>query len=319
MLRGLACGPSFVLWPRLRAAWDPAAPNSPSAPSHPDLPPGPSPPLALRSLLSHFPLPFLGSASLTHPAPLPPPGLPPASPYRPAFVLWPSLRHVAQAARSLGPSTPVLGSPAFRSWQACPEPPATLLQDFHRRPQQERPRHPPTTCPPSPTSVHYARPQRNSRSGCPLPAAPPAHADPTPNPRQPPRRRAQPPPTWAAPNPAHDRRARPLPLQPPPIAADALRRTPSGTQRTPHRPRRPIPACNRPTTPPASPPNTGIHPCHSRTPNPPKKRPPAPQEFFGKNSYCARDPQFSPPQSPRTTPPNRNPRPPAGHSLNCQN
>ena len=36
----------------------------------------------------------------------------------------------------------------------------------------------------------------------------------------------------------------------------------------------------------------GIHPHHGSTPLPAEERPEKPEEFFGKNSYCARDPQF---------------------------
>ena len=62
----------------------------------------------------------------------------------------------------------------------------------------------------------------------------------------------------------------------------------------------PTPAKNHPAPPSVIPakslPRTrsgaGIHPHHGSTSLPAEKRPEKPEEFFRKNSYCARDPQF---------------------------
>ncbi len=119
---------------------------------------------------------------------------------------------------------------------------------------------------------------------------------------------------------------RDLPVQTAPvpsIPAESLPRTRSGAG-TQQQPLRPAPRCHPdlPTSQPLDPsqqpapsphaiprPRPPLHPHHpsaqpssppkksakSRTrrlQNPPKKHPAAPQEFFGKNSYRARDPQF---------------------------
>ena len=75
-----------------------------------------------------------------------------------------------------------------------------------------------------------------------------------------------------------------------------LRRRHSGERRYPvFRPQRaPIPAKVRPAAASARPATAGIHPHHPRTPNSAKKRPAATQEFFRKNSYCARSPARCP-------------------------
>ena len=69
-----------------------------------------------------------------------------------------------------------------------------------------------------------------------------------------------------------------------------------------------------------APPRPAAHPCHTPVPPSPgvarrvpasaKRRPAAPQEFFGKNSYCARDPRLRrsglyPSPAPASTPPPR--------------
>ncbi len=54
--------------------------------------------------------------------------------------------------------------------------------------------------------------------------------------------------------------------------------------------RAPDPAKLRPAAPSLSPATAGIHPHHRHASIPAKNRPKSPQEFFGKNSYCARGP-----------------------------
>ena len=54
--------------------------------------------------------------------------------------------------------------------------------------------------------------------------------------------------------------------------------------------RAPNPAKMPPAAPSLSPATAGIHPHHRHAAIPAKNRPKSPQEFFGKNSYCARGP-----------------------------
>ena len=58
------------------------------------------------------------------------------------------------------------------------------------------------------------------------------------------------------------------------------------------------PVLPHPTVPSTTPAKAPIQASSHRTPNPPEKRPVATQEFFGKNSYRARDPHFHPSNRP---------------------
>ena len=72
-----------------------------------------------------------------------------------------------------------------------------------------------------------------------------------------------------------------------------------GANRPPVAPRRvPNPAQMRPAAPSVIPATAGIQPPHPGAPNPAEKRPAAPQEFFRKNSYCAREARFRAPNRP---------------------
>ena len=82
-------------------------------------------------------------------------------------------------------------------------------------------------------------------------------------------------------------------------------------------PTRREPAKMHPAAPSAIPANAGIHPHHSRTPVVAKKHPAPAEEFFGKNSYCARGARRRPsrPAASVTLPTFQRPMPrhPRGH------
>ena len=99
------------------------------------------------------------------------------------------------------------------------------------------------------------------------------------------------------PNPAPKRPAAPsvIPANPSVIPA------PAGIQ--PPHPGAPNPAKMRPAAPSVVPATAGIRPPHPGAPNPAEKRPAAPQEFFRKNSYCAREARFRALRTPRPVQP----------------
>ena len=130
----------------------------------------------------------------------------------------------------------------------------------------------------------------------------------------------QPPSAGISPPPDRAPRASPAPGRPPPPPAPTALALPRPNPPTAHRAPSPTPAGTRdrhsPSPPPCPFPLSAL-PCslcpscpHSsalfplpflhRPPTPAKMHPAAPQEFFGKNSYCARDPRFRPPRPPPT-------------------
>ncbi len=162
------------------------------------------------------------------------------------------------------------------------------------------PTSPATDCRPlatSPQTVYTSRVSHATpiRSASPAPATQPESA-PCPPIRRPPSSGSSPPRKRAPP-------ASPAPGYPAPTPPPAALTLPRAAPPTAHRAPSPTPAATRnrhsPGPPPCPSPLTALPFLH-RPPNPAKMHPAPPQEFFGKNSYCARGPQFRLPRPPPT-------------------